>query len=300
MDFSIASLLANFSDDKLVAPKILEKKLGCQDKSSLRKFQIALDALEKIGILVKERGKYRRVYEEGIVEAKLRCSSKGFCFAIQDAENSEDIYIRECHLSTAWNGDRVLVKVIKDGSRRRSPEGEVKLVLERANPSVLARLKQISTAEGKTIYKAIPLDDRLLFEIDVEPESNDLSQAIDYLVHVEVIRYPLGYYPPLGRVAQILGSDAEEANDLDIVCCKHDLPRSFNELLEKEAKALPKILRKADLKNRLDLRKVLTLTFIKDPANPTIEHAFSLETRAAGKWHSYCRCCLLCSQRFYS
>lgn len=284
MDFSIASLLANFSDEKLVAPKILEKKLGCQDKSSLRKFQIALDALEKIGILVKERGKYRRVYEEGIVEAKLRCSSKGFCFAIQDAENSEDIYIRECHLSTAWNGDRVLVKVIKDGSRRRSPEGEVKLVLERANPSVLARLKQISTAEGKTIYKAIPLDDRLLFEIDVEPESNDLSQAIDYLVHVEVIRYPLGYYPPLGRVAQILGSDAEEANDLDIVCCKHDLPRSFNELIEKEAKALPKILRKADLKNRLDLRKVLTLTFIKDPANPTIEHAFSLETRAAGKW----------------
>ncbi|NJO49850.1 MAG: hypothetical protein HC840_10860, partial [Leptolyngbyaceae cyanobacterium RM2_2_4] len=58
MEFSIASLLANFTDDKLVAPKALEKKLNCEDDASIRKLQIALDALEKIGILIKERGKY--------------------------------------------------------------------------------------------------------------------------------------------------------------------------------------------------------------------------------------------------
>ena len=187
MEFSIATLLANFTDDKLVAPKVLEKKLGCQDKTSLRKFQIVLDALEKIGILVKDRGKYRRVVEEGVVEAKLRCSSKGFCFAIQDAEGSEDIYIRECHLSSAWNGDRVLVKIIKEGSRRRSPEGEVRLVLERANPSVLARLKQAKTQTGLAAYKAVPLDDRLLFELEVNSNGIALEEAIDYLVHVEVL-----------------------------------------------------------------------------------------------------------------
>ncbi|MEH2388701.1 MAG: iron ABC transporter substrate-binding protein, partial [Nostoc sp.] len=99
MEFSIATLLANFTDDKLVARKVLEKKLGCEDEKSLQKLHIALDVLEKIGLLVKERGKYRRVSEEGIIEAKLRCSSKGFCFAIQDVEGAEDIYIRESHLS---------------------------------------------------------------------------------------------------------------------------------------------------------------------------------------------------------
>ena len=142
MEFSIATLLTNFTDDKLIAPKVLEKKLGCRDETSLAKLQIALDALERIGILVKDRGRYRRLFEEDVVEAKLRCSSKGFCFAIQDSEGSEDIYIRECHLSTAWNGDRVLVRITKEGSRKRSPEGEVRLILERANPSVLARVKQ--------------------------------------------------------------------------------------------------------------------------------------------------------------
>src|SRR4028118_1911726 len=160
MEFSIATLLSHFSGDKLVAPKLLEKKLSCQDEESLNKLQIVLDALEKVGLLVKERGKYRRVYEEDVVEAKLRCSSKGFCFAIQDAEQAEDIYIRESHLSNAWNGDRVLVKVTKEGSRRRSPEGEVRLILERANPSVLARVRQTDSG-----YRAVPLDDRLLFEL---------------------------------------------------------------------------------------------------------------------------------------
>jgi len=300
MEFSIATLLANFTDDKSVAPKVLEKKLGCQDEDSLRKLQIVLDALEKIGILVKERGRYRRVYEEGVVEAKLRCSSKGFCFAIQDAEEAEDIYIRESHLSNAWNGDRVLVKVLKEGSRRRSPEGEVRLILERANPSVLARVKQTEVG-----YRAIPLDDRLLFELKLQANGNILDGAIDHLVHVEVLRYPLGQNLPLGKVARILGSDAEAAADTDIVCCKHDLPRSFPAAVNEAAAALPKELRRTDIKNRRDLRDLLTISFysqsslkhlsveesqeteIESNATTTslaIENALTLEKTPAGNW----------------
>ena len=124
MEFSINQLLDNFSDDKLVTPKAIEKKLGIgDDNKSVRRLQVALDALEKIGILEKDKGRYRRIHEEGLVEGRLRCSSKGFCFAIQDVEGAEDIYVRESRLSNAWNGDRVLVRVTKDGVRRRSPEG---------------------------------------------------------------------------------------------------------------------------------------------------------------------------------
>jgi ribonuclease R len=282
MEFSIATLLSNFTDDKLVAPKVLEKKLGCHDDESLEKLQIALDALEKIGILVKDRGRYRRVQEEDVVEAKLRCSSKGFCFAIQDVEGADDIYIQKSHLSTAWNGDRVLVKITKEGSRRRSPEGQVRLILERVNPSVLARVKQ--THEG---YRAVPLDDRLLFELDLQPNDETLEQAVEHLVHVEVLRYPLGPKPPIGKVARILGSDAEDAADTDIVCCKHDLRRNFSDELLKAADALPKQLRKTDLKKRLDLRKLLTLTIEGENTSDNsgvVENAFTLEKTKAGQW----------------
>ncbi|KAB8317662.1 VacB/RNase II family 3'-5' exoribonuclease [Tolypothrix campylonemoides VB511288] len=280
MEFSIATLLANFTDDKLVARKLLEKKLGCEDEASLQKLHIALEILERIGVLVKERGKYRRVTEEGLIEAKLRCSSKGFCFAIQDVEGAEDIYIRESHLSNAWNGDRVLVRVLKEGSRRRSPEGEVKLILERSNHTLLARIKQVENG-----YRAVPLDDRLLFELKVQAEGIKLEQAVDHLAHVEILRYPLAQYPPLGRVVQILGSDAEAAADIDLVTCKHDLSRTFPEPVQEAASKLPKKLLKADFKNRLDLRQSLTLAIIgNNNDSKVIENAFTLEKTSAGNW----------------
>ncbi|MEO1672844.1 MAG: ribonuclease R family protein [Cyanobacteria bacterium J06631_2] len=282
MEFSIATLLAQFVDDKLVAGKNLEKKLGCEDKESVHKLQITLDALEKINVLTKERGKYRRVYEDKVVEAKLRCSSKGFCFAIQDEESADDIYVRESHLSNAWNGDRVFVKIIKDGSRRRSPEGEVKLILERSNPSLLA-----TVINNEEKYKAVPLDDRLLFELDLKEEEN-LEAALEHLVHVSVLRYPLGQHPPLGEVSKVLGSDAEEAADVDIVSCKHDLPLEFPEKAIKATSKLPSArIPAAEIKKRHDLRDKLTFT-IESESNlansPWIENAFTLEQTEGGEW----------------
>lgn len=291
MEFSISALLNNFADDKLLAPKALEKKLDCQASDTVQQLQITLDALEKVGILTKERGKYKRLSEDGVVEGKLRCSSKGFCFAIQDQDDTEDIYIRESQLNTAWNGDRVLVKVTKEGRRRRSPEGEVRLILERSNPSVIARVKKTDTGE----FRAVPLDDRLLFELVLhpEPEGPDLEAAIDQLVHVEIVRYPLGQLSPLGRVTQVLGSDAQSAADIELVFCKYDLPRSFPEAALEASEALPKKLRKADQKKRLTLQDVPTVTIGEDlqltssdrDAHPgQLDHAFSVEKLKGNQW----------------
>ncbi len=273
MDFSIATLLSHFSGDKLVAAKVLEKKLGCEDDETQAKLEIALDALERVGVLVKERGKYRRLQETDVVEAKLRCSSKGFCFAIQDAEEADDIYIRESHLSNAWNGDRVLVKIIKEGTRRRSPEGEVSVILERANPSLLATVKKEQDS-----YRAIPLDDRLLFEMCLKQNGGNLEEAIDHLVHVSVLRYPIAQNPPIGKVTKVLGSDAEAATDTDIVSCKHDLPQGFSEKVIKEANNLDTNLSEREIQNRQDLRGLLTIAIEPEKSSPSvIENAFTLE-----------------------
>lgn len=282
MEFSIATLLSNFEDEKSVAPKVLERKLGATENGTMRQLQIVLDALERIGILVKERGRYRRVYDkQSFVEGKLRCSSKGFCFAIQDEEDTEDIYIRESNLSTAWNGDRVLVKILKEGSRRRSPEGEVQLIIDRAITSVLGRIKR---SNGD--YKAVPLDDRLLFELDIKSEENEkLEEAIEHLVHVEILRYPLGQHPPIGRVTQILGSNAEEAADTEIVRCKHNLPKEFPaEIL---AAAAQEMTPPVSEENRLDLRGLLTITIKPESEGSrpdTLDDAISLEQTEAGYW----------------
>jgi ribonuclease R len=273
MEFSIATLLSHVSPDKLVAPKLLEKKLGCETAASVQQLELALELLEKIGVLTKERGKFRRELTERIVEAKLRCSSKGFCFAIQDEEAADDIYIRESHLSNAWNGDRVLIELIKEGTRRRSPEGAVKLILERANPSVLARVKKLETGE----YRATPLDDRLLFELDVttngQPaqlgsteliETNgheriDLDNILDYLVHIRVLRHAIGQDLPMGKVVRVLGTTAESAEDIDIVTCKHDLHLTFTPEVEAAAAKIATELKDPLAGKRLDLTQLPTI-----------------------------------------
>jgi ribonuclease R len=278
MNFSIATLLSHFFDDKLIAPKLLEKKLGCEDEDSVAQLGIVLDVLDKIGVLEKDKGKFRRLFEEDVVEAKLRCSSKGFCFAIQDQEGAEDIYVRESHLSNAWNGDRVLIKVMKEGTRRRSPEGTVKLVLERANPSVLARLKQIDGGQ----YRAVPLDDRLLCELEVlsdRPETNDLAEN---LVQVEVLRHQIGQEAPLGRVAKVLGSSAEDASEIDIVCCKHDLQPEFPENVTQAALKLPTKVTAKMSKDRQDLTALTTFALAEEEER--WENAFSLEVHEDGGW----------------
>jgi ribonuclease R len=277
MEFSIATLLSHVSPDKLVTSKVLEKKLGCETSSSVEQLDLALELLEKIGILSREKGKFRREITEHIVEAKLRCSSKGFCFAIQDAEGADDIYIRESHLSNAWNGDRVLIETIKEGTRRRSPEGAVKLVLERANPAVLAKVKRLESGD----YRATPLDDRLLFELDLPVDDNNgrehgnLDDIIDHLVHVEVLRHAIGQDLPKGRIDRVLGSTTESAADIDIVTCKHDLRQEFTPDVEAAAEKTGNRFKDPLAQSRVDLTHLPTIA-VSEEEQP-VDSALTLE-----------------------
>ena len=109
--------------------KKLCKLLKITKKSDKDKLDIALNALEKLEIINKnEDNEYSYKKESDHIVAKIRCSSKGYCFAVRD-NTKEDIYIKENLLNYAWNGDKVLVRIIKDGYRRRSPEGIVDCIL---------------------------------------------------------------------------------------------------------------------------------------------------------------------------
>ena len=127
-----------------------------------------------------------------------------------------------------------------------------------------------------------PWDDRLLFELKLLASGMKLDEAIDHLAHVEVLRYPLAQYPPVGRVVQILGSDAEAAADIDLVTCKHDLSRTFPESVNDAAAKLPKKLLKADLKNRQDYRDLFTLTIGSTKDSQVIENALTFEKTLLG------------------
>ncbi len=271
MKFTVADLIEQLSQKEPLGLTKLEKALGLSTKTDKEQLRIALTALTRVGLLREADDRISLVEDEGLIQARLRCSSKGFCFALRD-DGGEDIYIRDNQLNHAWNGDRVLVRVTREGGRRRSPEGGVQCILQRNTTSLLAQVEKQNDS-----LVAVPLDDRLLTAINLPAgDSAHLKPATEAVVEVKLDRYPVGQLPPEGHVARSLAVNAGPKADLDLLLTKHSL---------RELPAAPKGSAKApDLKTRDDLTEVPTLLLqLWGSADAPLLPAVSLEPMENGQ-----------------
>jgi len=210
--FNASNIIDNIKKDEIIEYKKLCKLLKISKKNDKDKLNIALDALEKLEIIRKnDKNEFENIKNENHIPAKIRCSSKGYCFAVRDSSN-EDIYIKENLLNYAWNGDKVLVRVIKEGLRRRSPEGVVDCVLERENKILLAKVEMVNDK----VY-AFPIDDRILAKIILPNEDKKYlyNPEIKNIVKVEIDIFPIAQEEGEGHVIKELKLSNDDVNDND-------------------------------------------------------------------------------------
>ena len=217
-----STIIDNIKKDEAVEYKKLCKLLKISKKSDKEKLNIALDALQKLDIIRKnDKNEYENLKDVKHIPAKIRCSSKGYCFAVRDNSN-EDIYIKENLLNYAWNGDKVLVRIIKEGIRRRSPEGVVDCVLERENKILLAKVEIINDK----VY-ALPIDDRILAKIILPNKDKKYlyNPEIKNIVKVEIDIFPIAQEEGKGHVIKELklSNDNENDNDNEFVLSKNNI-----------------------------------------------------------------------------
>ena len=219
--FSTSNIIDNLKKDEIIEYKKLCKLLKISKKSDKEKLNIALDALQKLEIIKKnDKNEFENIKDENHISAKIRCSSKGYCFAVRDNSN-EDIYIKENLLNYAWNGDKVLVRIIKEGIRRRSPEGVVDCVLERENKILLAKVE----IENGKVY-ASPIDDRILAKILLpNKDKKYLYKAeIKNIVKVEIDVFPIAQEEGKGHVLKELKlNDDNNEDDNEFVLSKNNI-----------------------------------------------------------------------------
>jgi ribonuclease R len=218
MKFTVADLLDQLPAHQAVPVTKLEKGLGLTTKSEKELLRIGVDGLARLGLLDSTEAGLLRRDDPELIPARLRCSSKGFCFALRE-DGGEDIYIRDNQLNHAWNGDRVLVRLTREGGRRRSPEGGVQCILERNTTTLLAQMEQ----QGERTV-ATPLDDRLLTVVELPAgDATYLDPEQDSVVEVAIDRYPVGQFAPQGHVARSLPVHGGEGADLELLLAKHRL-----------------------------------------------------------------------------
>lgn len=270
MKFTVAHLLDQLSSSETLPIARLEKALGLTAKAEKQQLRIGLDALRRLALIEENEDGLRRQESEELIPARLRCSSKGFCFALRE-DGGEDIYIRDHQLNHAWNGDRVLVRICREGGRRRSPEGAVQCVLERHTESLLAQME-----EQEQRLLAIPLDDRLLTSIELPAsDAAHLDRAKESVVEVRIDRFPVAQFGARGHVARSLPVHGGAESDAELLLTKHHLH---------ERPAVPKAgLRSAVAKERDDLTALTTLLPVgwRAEGAPCLP-ALSLEQREDG------------------
>tara|TARA_Y100000589_G_C27170893_1_gene636652 strand:+ start:257 stop:2476 length:2220 start_codon:yes stop_codon:yes gene_type:complete len=219
-------IIDNLKKDESINYKKLCRLLKITKKSDKEKLSIALNALEKLDIIRKnENDEFQNINSNNHITAKIRCSSKGYCFAVRDNLN-EDIYIKENLLNYAWNGDKVLVRIIKEGIKRRSPEGIVDCILERENRILLSKVE----VEGDQVY-GIPIDDRILAKVKLPSEDKKYLYNSDKknIVKIEIDSFPIAQFEGIGHVIKELNLNNNEEDDNEFVLSKNNINLSKKE-----------------------------------------------------------------------
>ncbi|MFC5050737.1 ribonuclease R [Rubritalea spongiae] len=214
------------------------------------------------------------------VTGRIQITAQGRGFVQPDNPDAEEIVISACQTGTAFNGDRVQVKLSahSQGSRSNSrPTGAVVAVLERK------RTKFVGTLERRDSSYFVVLDDsRISQPFQVAPPKKGRAKLGDKVL-VALKKWSSARDIPQGEIMETLGPANGKGVDMVGVLRQYDLSAEFPPEVLKEVKRLGSTVTKKDLTDRTDCRSHPVITI--DPADAKdFDDAFSLTRAGKGRW----------------
>ncbi len=187
-----------------------------------------------------------------LVTGTVQGHPEGYGFLVPD-DGSADLFLEPKEMHKVLHGDRATVR--RTGTDRRGrPEGEIVDVLERANTTIVGRLY-----EERGIAFVVAENRRINQDLLVPPGERGSAKSGDVVV-VEVVEQPSPQREAIVRVIEVLGSYTDPGMEIEIALRKHDLPHEFSATASKQADRLPKEVRAADRKGRIDLTALPLVT----------------------------------------
>ena len=249
-------------------------------KEDADELQAILDSLITEGrIVLTKKGRYM---SSGVgasaVAGKLRANANGFFgFVVCDnPDDGDDIYIHGSNMLDALDSDRVLVRIDTHeiGARR---EGKVIKVLERNTKAIVG----VITKKKDGCYRVEPDNKRIYAAVRVSPD-NMRGAIIGDRVHVQLTEItPQGKF--YGKVLAVLGTAGSLKSLIEGIIISAGIKQEFDPDTLAEAERIPDRVTDKDLRDREDLRDLLTFTIDGADARD-FDDAVSLEMLQNGHY----------------
>ena len=238
-----------------------------------------LATLIERGDLIRIRGhRYGLPDRMHLVTGRVQVHPRGFGFVTPDHPTdglAGDVYIAGTNLNQAMHGDRVVVRVERQGDPGRA-EGRILRIVERAARQLVGRYD----ADGAGTGYVVPLDRRLPMDVQIPPGECGGARVGDMVV-AELTRFPTPTRSPVGRVLEVLGTLDTPGVDVRVVLRAHGIPDAHDPEAEAEAERLGDTVRPRDRRGRTDFRNLTTVTIDGETARD-FDDAITLEPLPGG------------------
>ncbi len=170
-----------------------------------------------------------------------------------------DILVRPADFNTALHGDVVRVVVKEEKKQGRRMQGVVKDVLQRK------RIEFVGTLEmNKGFAFFVPEMDKPMPDIFI-PLANLNGAGDKERVVVKIIDWENGGKRPLGEVVALMNSEHPNDAAMKEIMLENGFPLKFSDEAMEEAARIPDVISAKEIKERNDVRDILTFTI--DPVD---------------------------------
>lgn len=228
----------------------LLKRMKIMDKGK-KAFFAALDELKAEGkITVSKKKRIHIPHKADTIEATIVSLSRGFAFARPD-DGGGDVFIHADRLHNAFVGDRVLLSHVQQSAK--GPSADVDSVSEKSSRLITGTFR---SENGE--YKLLP-DVSVRYEIPVTRKSAALAHDGDKVQ--AKVRRKIHSSELEAEIVKIYGKAGSAKICADAILDQYGIQAEFSkEALAEAETAASRDITPADLKGRLDLRKLSVCT----------------------------------------